>query len=206
MLFRSGWEGREIPDALNGVRMVIGGKLARLLYVSPNQINAQVPADTSAGTQALAVNNGTAASLGLNVTVGAVAPAIFFTPAGGIVVKNADFSLVGPDNPAQAGDVLVIYSTGLGQTTPALTTGVLVPLTPLSNTVPVTVTIGGQNAEIIGSVASPGFAGLYQTAVRMPPGVAAGNRPVILRAGGVDRKSTRLNSSHIQKSRMPSSA
>ena len=35
---------------------------------------------------------------------------------------------------------------------------------------------------------------------------SAGQTDVPTRAAGVDRKSTRLNSSHIQKSRMPSSA
>ena len=44
-----------------------------------------------------------------------------------------------------------------------------------------TVTIGGQNANVVYSIASPGFPGLYQVAVTMPSGVPPGNAPVILR-------------------------
>ena len=48
------------------------------------------------------------------------------------------------------------------------------------------------------------FACLPHEAESVPPIHAADGKTGS--AGGVDRKSTRLNSSHIQKSRMPSSA
>jgi uncharacterized protein (TIGR03437 family) len=54
------------------------------------------------------------------------------------------------------------------------------------------VTIGGQNAEVIYSLASPGFLGLYQTAVRMPSSVAAGNAVVVLRVGDAVSNSVNL--------------
>lgn len=80
--------------------------------------------------------------------------------------------------------MLLIYSTGLGQTTPRLTTGRIVQFPPQSDTAPVIVTIGGQNAEVIYSIGSPGFVGLYQTAVRVPAGVAPGSQqPLVLRIG-----------------------
>ena len=113
----------------------------------------------------------------------AVAPALWFDGVGGLVVKNADFSLIRPNNPATAGDILVIYSTGLGQTTPPQETGKPVPQSPFAKTGDVSVTIGGGNAELIYSLASPGFVGLYQTAVRMPAGVTAGNAAVTLKMG-----------------------
>jgi uncharacterized protein (TIGR03437 family) len=106
------------------------------------------------------------------------------------VVKNADFSLVTAENPARAGDILVIYLTGMGQTTPATATGALASGDPFANTVTPTVTIGGQNAEVIYSLASPGYLGLNQIAVRTPA-VAAGNAAVVVRAG--DRTSNSAN-------------
>jgi len=83
----------------------------------------------------------------------------------------------------RAGEVLIIWATGLGQTTPALLTGALVSFPPQSDTATVTATIGGQDAKVIYSIASPGFAGLYQIAVTMPSGVAAGTAPVVLKMG-----------------------
>jgi len=188
----SGWQGQALPDLLNGVAVAVGGARARLLYVSPGQVNAALAMETPAGQQLLSLNNGNAPSAPVPVTVAQAAPAIFFGPAGALALKNADFSLVGADNPAHAGDVVLLYATGFGQTTPALGTGVLAPASPLSNTVPATVTIGGKNADVVYSIAAPGFAGLYQVAVRVPAGLLAGNQPVVITAGGMSSNSAGL--------------
>lgn len=190
----AGWSGKTIPSSLNGVKVTIGGKTAPLLYVSPNQVNAQVPFDTPAGAQMVVVDNGNGASTALSITVASASPAIFTLSDGatGIVVKAADFSLVTADNRAKAGEALIIYSTGLGQTTPTLITGGLVDLSPFANTVPVAVTIGGKTATVISSVASPTFVGLYQTAVTMPDGIAGNTAPVVLSVGSINSNSVNI--------------
>jgi len=115
------------------------------------------------------------------------APSIFFDPVSNLaaIVKNNDFSLITANNKAKVGDVIVIYSTGLGQTTPAATTGALLvpPAGGFNNTPTITVAIGGQTAQVVYSIGSPGFAGLYQTAVTVPSGVT-GNASVTMTAGG----------------------
>ena len=184
----NGWQGRVLPTSLNGTTVTIGGKAAPLLYVSANQINAQVPLDVPAGSQAVVVKSPIGAGASFNVTVAAVAPAIFFSPVAA-VLKNADFSLVSAGNPAKAGDVLLVYSTGLGDTTPGLTTGALVPGTGTSATKgAVTATIGGKDATVVYSIASPGFVGLYQVAVTVPAGVT-GSSPIVLTQGGMKSNS-----------------
>jgi uncharacterized protein (TIGR03437 family) len=179
----SGWLATTLPASLNGIDVTIGGKSAALLFVSDGQINAQVPADVSAGGQPLIVRSSGTASSAFNLNVAATAPGIFTYPGGAIAVKNSDFSLIGANNPATAGDIIVIYCTGLGQTTPQVPTGALASATQLSSTGPVAVTIGGQAATVIYSIASPGYAGLYQVAARVPTGLAAGTAPAILRLG-----------------------
>jgi uncharacterized protein (TIGR03437 family) len=185
----SGWAGRTLPTSLNGAKVTIGGKSAPLLFVSNNQINAQVPVDVGTGPQAVVVNNGTSPSASFNVNVAAVAPAIFFSPTPAIL-KLPDFSLVSATNTVKAGDTIVIFTTGMGQTTPALTTGGLVGATTIANTTAVTATVGGKDATVVGSVASPGFAGLYQVAVTIPSGVT-GSSAIVLTQGGV--KSNTVN-------------
>jgi uncharacterized protein (TIGR03437 family) len=180
----SGWAGQTIPSSLNGAHVTIGGKPAPLLYVGPGQINAQVPIDVAAGSQSVVVDNGNGPSAGINISVAAAAPAIFFFPVAA-VLKTSNFSLVSAANPTKAGEALVIYCTGLGRTTPAIPTGALAPLSPLANTAPVTVTIGGKSAGVIYSIASPQFAGLYQVAVSVPSGVT-GTVPLVLQQGGVN--------------------
>ena len=83
-------------------------------------------------------------------------------------------------HPAAAGDVLVIYCTGLGEVSPALTAGMPAPLDHLSQTVnPVTVTIGGVPAPVAFAGLTPGFAGLYQVNAVVPKGVASGSAVVV---------------------------
>ncbi len=187
----SGWAGRVLPSTLNGTSVTIGGKNAAILYMGPGQINAQVPVDVPAGQQPVVVKNTVGPSASFNVTVAANAPAIFFAPTAA-VLKNADFSLVGPGNAARAGDIILVYCTGLGATSTTQPTGTLVPPTVISNTTaPVTATISGQPATVVYSIASPGFAGLYQVAITVPSGLA-GDAPIVLRQGGVNSNSVTI--------------
>jgi len=154
-----------------------------------------VPFEVAAGPQPVVVTNSTGASTAFTATVAAVSPSMFDLDGNGLaaIVKNVDFSLVTAQNRAKAGDVLVIYMTGLGQTTPAVKTGDLVkpPDGGFNNTGTVTVTIGGQNATVAYSIASPGFAGLNQVAVTVPSGVT-GSVPVVVTSG-----TTRSNAVNI---------
>ena len=178
----SGWPGGSLPDLLNGVAVAVGGQRGRLLYVSPTQVDAELAFETQTGAQLLSVNNGNAPSAPISMTVAAVAPALY-----GFVFKNADFSLVGASNPAHAGDVLVLYATGMGQTTPMLATGQSIPLgPPFFDTAPGTVLMGGETANVIYSIAaSPYVAGLYQMAVTTPAGLGPGSVPLVASVGGV---------------------
>ncbi len=178
--------GNTLPDSLGGTTLTVGGKLARLLFVSPAQINFQVPESAASGSQALAVSNVNGAGPASTITVAATAPAIFSNASGsGAILKNIDFSMVSAANPATAGDLVLVFSTGLGLTTPPLATGDLAPIYPTYQTAPTTATIGGQAATVVYSVAAPGFAGLYQTALQVPTGLTPGSVNVALTVGGV---------------------
>jgi uncharacterized protein (TIGR03437 family) len=177
----SGWAGSTLPKTLNGVGVKVGSNDAPLLFISPTQINFQVPVETANGNVPVTVTNSGGTGSGLTMQVASNDPGVFvYNGNTGIVVKNADFSLISANNAATAGDILVVYSTGLGQTTPALATGEVVAASPFKDTAVTTATIAGVNAPVIYSIASPGFAGLYQTAIRVPAGIAAGNQPLVL--------------------------
>jgi uncharacterized protein (TIGR03437 family) len=178
-----GWQGSSAPLSLNNTVVEVGLRRAALLYVSPTQINAQVPFEVPAGAQTVAVHNGTAPSEARVITVNPTAPSLFSTERGGVVVKTADSSLVSPTNPAVASDILRIYSTGLGQTVPPLATGMIVPPGQSFRIGGVAVTIGGQSIDVLESSGLPGLPGVYQTVVRMPSGIPPGSRQVTLRVG-----------------------
>jgi uncharacterized protein (TIGR03437 family) len=123
--------------------------------------------------------------------VAATAPAIFFSPTPS-VLKKADFSLVSGANPAKAGDVILVYCTGLGATSASLPTGAVVTTTTSNATVPVTATIGGKPATVSSAIAAPGYAGIYQVELTVPAGVT-GSSPIVLTQGTVNSNAASIS-------------
>jgi len=174
--------GVPLPAELAGTIVTIGNQILPLLYASSGQVNALVPYEVGANTnQQLLVQRGLTYATPVYVDVAAAQPAVFQSGGQGIIT-DANWHLIGPGNPAPAGDVVVILCAGLGAVNPPVGDGVATPNSPLSWTVnPVTVTIGGQNAKVWFSGLTPGFVGLYQINATVPQGVAPGDQvPVVL--------------------------
>lgn len=184
----SGWIGQTLPSALNGLTVTVAGQPAPLVYVSPGQVNAQLPLGISPGGQPVVVSGPNGISGAYTLQVSAAAPAIFFSPLAA-VLKNADYSLVTAANPAKSGDVILVYCTGLGQTIPPMTTGLI--SSTIANTAPVTATIGGKTAAVVYSIASPNFPGLYQVAITVPAGLS-GTVPLVLAESGATSNTVNL--------------
>ena len=167
-----------------------------LFFVSPRQINVQVPNNGSPVTLNLTVTQGIQ-SMTLPVKVQQFAPGLFTTNGQGTgqastVIANTA-TLVAPagttsdSRPAKPGEYLSIYCTGLGATTNPPVLGGPSPSNPLaSTTVTPVVTIGGVPATVIFSGLAPGFVGLNQVNVQVPDGVTPGDAvPLVLTQGGV---------------------
>jgi len=178
----AGWQGQALPFELNGATVTIANFAAPLVYVSPAQINAQLPFEVPAGMQRVVVSN-RGIGAGFPVNVVPAAPSVFIYPVTAIL-KNTDFSLVTAANPAKPGDIVLVYATGLGQTAPPVATAAAPAAGSVARTAPVTVTIGGLPAEVLYSIASPGFPGLYQIAVTVPAGLT-GSQPLVVQESGV---------------------
>ena len=58
-----------LPTEMGGTRVLVGGKAATLLYVSPYQINYQIPPDTAAGVQEVVVQRNDGTSFKETITV-----------------------------------------------------------------------------------------------------------------------------------------
>jgi uncharacterized protein (TIGR03437 family) len=163
----------------------VNGKNAPILYVSPTQINFQVPWETATGNATVSVTVDGATSNSVTVPVTAAAPGIFFNSSGAAIAQNHDFSLNTPGNPAHAGSYLITYLTGSGPVTPSIADGAATPSTGLVQpTSSISVTIGGQPATVLGSALTPGFVSLLQVNVTVPSGLAAGSYPMVITIGG----------------------
>jgi len=180
-----------LPMELNQTSALLGGRQLPLQFASNGQVNAIVPFDVPVNTtQQLIIQRGTTLSQPEAVLVAAAQPAVFTVDRSGkgpgiIDGFRSDRTPVEAGKAVSAGDIIVIYCSGLGAVDPAVPAGSAAPLDRLSSTVnPVSVTIGGLSAPVDFAGLAPGFTGLYQVNAKVPAGVAAGNAPVILTVAG----------------------
>jgi uncharacterized protein (TIGR03437 family) len=177
----------QLSTTLNGVSVSVGGVAAPLYYESSGQINAQIPYELQAGQQYelfVDVNGLYSNPVAVNTT--AVEPGLASLPDGTVIAQDSSYNLITADHPAHAGDVIILYATGMGATNPPVATGATAPSSPLAEvTVAPQVSIGGSNAQVLFAGLSPGSVGLYQIDVMIPAGVSAGNVPLVVTQGGV---------------------
>ncbi len=157
-----------LPLELGGAKALVNGRAAPLYYVSPTQLNLQLPFETEPG--AAGVEVGTARAV---TTVTKSAPGIF--------AVQGDYAAL---NAAAPGEVVSIYLTGQGAVSPAVATGAAAPVRPPSLIEQsVEVTVGGVKAEVLYAGLAPQTAGLAQINLRVPA-VADGDQGVVVIIGG----------------------
>lgn len=155
-----------------GVRVIVGGLAAPLLYVSPGQVNFLVPSNLTPGRTdvhlVLDARNGPTVPLKL----AEASPALFQSDPEFAVVARADGSVITTKSPASPSEIVILYATGLGKTRPAATPGEIVAAAArLERLASFQVTVGAvriPSENVLYAGAAPGFAGLYQINVRLP--------------------------------------
>jgi uncharacterized protein (TIGR03437 family) len=170
-----------LPVSMAGVAATVNGVAAPLYYVSPSQVNPQIPYETAAGNVATLEINNNGQVTSQSFRVATVAPGIF-TDASGAPVPNTS---------ASGGQIAILYATGTGMVSPAISTGAapaqgaLVSSLPLPVTTPVTVTVGGKTAVVQFAGIPPGEVGAVQINYQIPSGLALGPQPVVVSMGGI---------------------
>jgi len=147
-----------------------------LYYVSPNQVNLQIPYGITPGPATLSLG-GPWGGVNFNFTVSAAAPGIFMFADGS----------VNPSNTAHAGDTVVIYITGDGASSPPQLAG----WTPSNNGVvpvpqqTVSITVGGiAVAQPFAFIGIPSWSvGVTQINFSIPVNIPAGPQPVVVTVG-----------------------
>ena len=170
------------------VSVKVNSVAAPLYYVSPGQINFQVPwATPTTGTVDVAVMvNGGSSNIAA-VPVGTAAPGLFYDPASGaaIVQNTPDYSLNTASNPAPAGSTIVAYLTGTGPVSPAAKDGAPLRSDTLTwATSAYSAKIGSLAATVSFAGLTPGFIGLGQMNIVVPPTLAPGVYPLSVTIDG----------------------
>lgn len=171
------------PTVLGGVSVDVNGVPAALFSVAyangQDQISFQVPWETPTGPGAAVVEvydygNKVAALEADSFTED---PGVFTWDGNYAIAQAAsDGSLIGPDNPAIAGEVLVLWTTGLGPVNLDLPDGESAPTNPLAYTEdPFQVLVNGEQCQVSFSGLAPGFVGLYQVNLALPRDLPPGD-------------------------------
>jgi len=156
--------------SLGGVTLSIGGVVAPLSFVSPNQINAQVPFGMPVGPAVATLQATGGPAVSIEFAVVPAAPGIFTDRANQAWVRNADGSLNTQGNPAGADSHVSVYVTGLGSVAPLV--------------YPVTASIGRKDATVIFAGLSPESVGLYHVDLVVPR-TEGGLYPLVITVNGV---------------------
>ena len=165
----------------------------RLWYVSPTQINLQIPWELQGLASAQLEVNVADVSVPYTIPISHYLPAIFTYGDHLAIAQDQNYQLVTAGNPAQPGQYIVVYANGLGAVDNPPPSGEATPAQPLASTlVTPTVTIGGVAAHVLFSGLTPGSIGLYQIDVVVPANAPAGVQPVVIAQNGVSSQPANL--------------
>ncbi len=170
-----------LPTRLAEVEVLFNGINAPIYAVSningQESVTVQVPFEVGAGAASVVVRTANGGSTTVdNVQVSSVSPGVFETTDGVnsrryAAAYRGDGSAVSSTNPARRGDLIRIFATGLGQTTPATGTN---RIGAAGQTVAAPVVVGLNNAgvRLVSAEYLPGSVGIYLVTFEVPADVA----------------------------------
>lgn len=182
-----------LPLNLHGTTATVNGTPAPLLYVSPTQVNLQVPYEIQpGGTANVTITSGSGQTTTAEVEVSPVMPGIFTDSSGRVV----------PSTSARRGAYATLFITGQGLVSPPVADGAAPPppsQVPVSGLpvplLPVTVFLGSPpvQAQITFAGIPYYLAGVTQINFIVPPELPTGDQPVVVNVGNVATPAAHIN-------------
>lgn len=165
--------GGSLPYTLTGtgVSVLVGGLRAHVLYASPLQVNFLVPSLLAPGPAMVEVVRAGSTGGPVRVLIAAASPGLFLLKPGVAVATRADGTVITEAAPAEAGQTVVLYATGLGETAPRMEYGRLARQAAwVSRRDEFQVVIDGRAVTegVLYAGVTPGFGGLYQVNLKLP--------------------------------------
>jgi uncharacterized protein (TIGR03437 family) len=173
------------PTSLGGTMVTFDGRPAPILYSSALQVNVQAPYSLTPGTTTqiqVVASGGTSRSVPMDVLSSVTG--LFTTGTNGrgqVLAINQDGTTNSVSNGAAAGSFVSLFGAGLGAVTPPVNAGVAAPGTPLSTVNGgVSVVVGGLTAPVLFAGLAPGYIGLYQINIQVPPTLQPGAQRIFV--------------------------
>jgi len=164
----------ELPTALTGtgVRVLINQIPGNIYYVSPGQVNVLIPPLLIGGPATVQLINNGLAGPAISIVLSAAAPVLFQADATTVVASHGNGPLVSKAQPAQRGEVIVLYATGLGLTSPAaIVNQIPQSAASITDKTNFRVVLNGTDVDpklVLYAGVTPGFAGLFQINLQLP--------------------------------------
>ncbi len=193
------FNGIQAPQALGGSSVTVAGRSAYVYFVSPGQLNVQVPSDVPTGFQPVVVKTAGGTSVAYSVNVNATQGGLLAVPTTPFLVNGRQnivalfsntltFVLPGGASGistarAKAGDNLTLYGVGFGPVTPVTPAGQLVQ-TATKFAADVQIFFGGVPVVINYAGLTPSVVGLAQFNVVVPNIPASDTVPVTFTVDG----------------------
>jgi uncharacterized protein (TIGR03437 family) len=193
----SDFQGNNAPTALAHTTVTVGGQSAFVDYVSPGQVNVQVPSHVATGSQPIIVTTLGGSSAPFSISVNSTEPGLLAPPAfningtqyavallpGTIYVLPPDAISSVPSRRTLPGDTILLYGIGFGGVSDGTLAGVI---DSGQNKIDASldVAIGGATAQVAYAGLTPGFVGLYQFNVVVPDVPANDKTPLTFKLNG----------------------
>jgi uncharacterized protein (TIGR03437 family) len=169
------------PTSLGGTTVSIGGLPAFIGYISPGQVNVELPSNVAEGPQFLSVATASGTSSAYQVTVSSAAASLWAPPLlklsarqyVGAALADGNFALPAgavkgiSSRPAKPGETITVWGIGFGPVTPSITAG-RIALVDNAVTGLVQASIGGLAASVTSGALAKNSVGLYQFTVTVP--------------------------------------
>jgi uncharacterized protein (TIGR03437 family) len=168
-----------LAQTVAGVTVTVGDRILPLFFVSPQQLNAQLPSDLAVGNYTLLVHSDGQADLPGSFTVARNAPGLFNRLVGSkayAVALHEDGTPLTIDSPALNGEMVTVLGTGFGPYDRPVIDGFLPVGNPLPMLVdPLTITLGTLQPPADWSGASAGYTGVSVTRFKITSDMPSGS-------------------------------
>jgi uncharacterized protein (TIGR03437 family) len=175
------------PLQAAGVSVTINSVPAPLYYISPGQLNVQIPYETPVNTNVVLAVSNNGRTVSTSFIAAAAAPGIFTDQNGAPV----------PFTSAARGQTITLYLTGGGAVSPAIATGTGPKVGTATANLPkpqqkITMTVGGVAVPPVSAVIPPGYVGVMQVNYQVPAAAPLGRQPVVVTLGGISSPAATL--------------
>jgi uncharacterized protein (TIGR03437 family) len=162
-----------LPSELDGVAVWVNSMPCHLFYVSPTQINFLIPYQVTASTVSVIVARDGTAGPAVNIELHNTSPGLFLWEGNQPVAVHLNGDLISDLQPAAPGEIVVLYANGLGRTVPDIVGGQLaIAAFPIAFAAQLQILLDGvpcPPGSVLYAGLTPGFAGLYQINLLLPP-------------------------------------